>query len=105
MNVRQVVLVLSATVLVLVLVLENIAMTQPIFDDERLDVDRLAIDDSAVDNASNLFGDSDLRTIVSLLTRLVQRNTADASAAIEYEYEYEYRDAEYEYEENRMTES
>ena len=78
-------------------------MTQPIFDDERLDVDRLAIDDSAVDDASNLCGDSDRRTIVSLLTRLIQRKTADASAAIEYEYEY--RDAEYEYEENRMTES
>ena len=97
MDVRQVVLVLSATVLVL----EKIAMTRPIFDNERLDVDRLAIDDRAVDDASNLCGDSDLRTIVSLLTRLIQRKTADASDAIEYEYRY----AEYEYEENRMTES
>jgi len=97
MDVRQVVLVLSATVLVL----ENIAMTQPIFDDERLDVDRLALEDSAVDDASNLGDDSDLTTIFSRLTRLIQPKTADASDAIEYEY----RVAEYEYEENRMTES
>ena len=39
--VRQVVLVLSATVLVLVL--ERIAMTRPTFDHERLDVYRLSI--------------------------------------------------------------
>jgi len=80
-------------------------MTQSIFGDERLDVVRLAIEDSAVDDASNLGDDSDLTTIVSRRTRLIQRKTADAADAIEYEY----RDAEYEYvhehEKNRMTES
>ena len=40
--VRRIVLVLSATVLVLVL--EGAAMTPPIFDHERLDVYRLAMD-------------------------------------------------------------
>jgi len=43
--VRRIVLVLSATVLVLVL--ERPAMTPPIFDQERLDVYRLAMDDVA----------------------------------------------------------
>ena len=76
-------------------------MTQPMFDDKRLDAARLAIDDSAIDDASNLRGESDLRTIVSMLTRLIQRKTVDASDAIEYEY----RDAEYEYEKNRIPES
>ena len=78
-------------------------MTQPMFDDKRLDAARLAIDDSAIDDASNLRGESDLRTIVSMLTltRLIQRKKADASDAIEYEY----RDAEYEDEENRIAES
>ena len=49
MDVGQVVLVLSATVLVL----EKIAMTQPIFDDERLDVDRLAIDSCDLQTGTN----------------------------------------------------
>ena len=39
-------------------------------------MDRLAIDYSAIDNASNLRGESDLRTIVSLLSRLIQGKQA-----------------------------
>ena len=99
MDVTQVVLVLSVTVLVKVL--EKIAMTEPMFDDERLDVDRVAIDDRAIDDAPNLRGESDLGRIVSMQTRLIQRKKADASDAIEYEC----RCAECEYGENRIPES
>ena len=58
----------------------------------------------AIDEEPNRRGKSDLKRIVSMLTRLIQRKqtkTTMAEDAIEYEYEYEYRDAEYEYEENR----
>ena len=48
----------------------------------------------AVDEESNLRGKSDLKRIVSMLTRLIQRTEAVAEDRIEYEY----RDAEYEYE-------
>ena len=51
----------------------------------------------AVDKVTNLRGKSDLKRIVSMLTRLIQRTEAVAEDRIEYEYEYEYRDAEYEY--------
>jgi four helix bundle protein len=50
----------------------------------------------AIDEESNLRGKSDLKRIVSMLTRLVQRTGVVAEERIEYEYEY--RDAEYEYE-------
>ncbi len=50
----------------------------------------------AVDEESNLRGKSDLKQIVSMLTRLIQRTEAVGEDRIEYEYEY--RDAEYEYE-------
>jgi four helix bundle protein len=54
----------------------------------------------AIDNESNLRGKSDLKRIVSMLTRLIQRTEAIAEDRIDYEYEY--RDAEYEYEENQI---
>jgi hypothetical protein len=67
-------------------------MTQLSFAHERLDVYRLAIDDG---------GKSDLKRIVSMRTRLIQRQKTVAADAIEYEY----RDAEYEYEEHRGGEA
>ena len=54
---------------------------------------------SAIDGESNRRGKSELKRIVSMLTRLIQRTDRVAEGAIEYEYEYEYRDAEYESEE------
>ena len=42
----------------------------------------------------NQRGKSDLRRIVSMLTRLIQRSVRDTQDTIEYEYEY--RNAEYE---------
>ena len=51
----------------------------------------------AMDDQSNRQGKSELKRIVSMLTRLIQRTHTVAEDAIEYEYEY--RDAEYEYEE------
>jgi four helix bundle protein len=51
---------------------------------------------AAADEESNRQGKSQLRRIVSMLTRLIQRSDRVAQDAIEYEYEYEYRDAEYE---------
>ena len=50
----------------------------------------------AIDTESNRRGKSDLKRIVSMLTRLIQRTESVAEGSIEYEYEY--RDAEYEYE-------
>jgi four helix bundle protein len=50
----------------------------------------------AVDDNTNRRGKSDLKRIVSMLTRLIQRTEAVSEPSIEYEYEY--RDAEYEYE-------
>ena len=50
----------------------------------------------AIDDDSYHRGKSDLKRIVSMLTRLIQRTEAVSEAKIEYEYEY--RDAEYEYE-------
>ena len=52
----------------------------------------------AIDDKSNRHGKSELKRIVSMLTRLIQRTQTVAEDA--FEYEYEYRDAEYEYEEN-----
>ena len=51
----------------------------------------------AVDSESNRQGKSDLKRIVSMLTRLIQRTQTVSEGSVEYEYEY--RDAEYEYEE------
>ena len=51
----------------------------------------------AIDDESSHHGKSELKRIVSMLTRLIQRSQSVAEDAIEYEYEY--RDAEYEYEE------
>ena len=51
----------------------------------------------AIDDEANRRGKSDLKRIVSMLTRLIQRNQTVGGDAIEYEY----RDAEYEYEEPR----
>jgi four helix bundle protein len=51
---------------------------------------------NGIDDESNCQGKSDLKRLVSMLTRLIQRSTPVAEDAIEYEY----RDAEYEYEEN-----
>ena len=49
---------------------------------------------------ANQIGKSNLKRIVSILTRLIQRTTGVSEDRIEYEYEYEYeyRVAEYEYE-------
>jgi hypothetical protein len=59
----------------------------------------------AVDSELNRVGETNLRRIVSMLTRLTQRADSVSEGSIEYEYEYrdaeyeyEYRDAEYEYE-------
>jgi four helix bundle protein len=57
----------------------------------------------ALDDESNRRGKSDLKRIVSMLTRLIQRSETVSEGSIEYEYEY--RDAEYEYETNRIAES
>jgi len=56
----------------------------------------------AIDSESNRIGKSNLKRIVSMLTRLIQRTENVSEQSIEYEYEYrdaeyEYRDAEYEY--------
>jgi four helix bundle protein len=52
----------------------------------------------AIDEEPSRRAKSDLKRIVSMLTRLIQRRKTVADGAIEYEYVYEYRDAEYEYE-------
>ena len=51
----------------------------------------------AIDDESNRQGKLELKRIVSMLTRLIQRTQSVAENA--FEYEYEYRKAEYEYEE------
>jgi len=51
---------------------------------------------AAIDIETNRRGKSDLKRIVSMLTRLIQRTDVVSEGSIEYEYEY--RDAEYEYE-------
>jgi len=48
----------------------------------------------AIDDELNVRGKSDLKRIVSMLTRLIQRTQTVSEDQIEYEYEY--RDAEYE---------
>jgi four helix bundle protein len=48
-----------------------------------------------IDDDTNQFGKSNLKRIVLMLTRLIQRTTEVSDDRIEYEYEY--RDAEYEY--------
>ena len=50
----------------------------------------------AIDDDSNCRGKGDLKRIVSMLTRLIQRTTGISEDRIEYDYEY--RDAEFEYE-------
>jgi len=50
----------------------------------------------AIDPTSDSHGKSNLKRIVSMLTRLIQRTQSVSEGSIEYEYEY--RDAEYEYE-------
>ena len=50
----------------------------------------------AVDPESDSHGKSNLKRIVSMLTRLIQRTQSVSDGSIEYEYEY--RDADYEYE-------
>ena len=54
----------------------------------------------AIDSELNRDGKTNLKRIVSMLTRLIQRTDSVSEDWIEYEYEYEYeyRDAEYEYE-------
>ena len=52
----------------------------------------------AIDSESNRIGKTNLKRIVSMLTRLIQRTETVSEQSIEYKYEYEYRDAEYEYE-------
>lgn len=51
----------------------------------------------AIDAESSRVGKTNLKRIVSMLTRLIQRSQTVSDGSIEYEYEY--RDAEYEYEE------
>jgi len=108
------VLVLSETVLVLVL--ERMQMAESIFDHERLDVYRLAIEYvtssyriaaihdillsfEAIDPELNRVGKTNVRRIVSMLTRLIQRTDTVSEGSNEYEYEYRPpRRTEYEYE-------
>ena len=73
--------------LLLVLVLEWMPMSEPIFDHEKLDACIFEIARGSVRKTQ-------LRRIVSMPTRLIQRSGRMAQDAIEYEYEY--RDAEYE---------
>ncbi len=81
-------------------------MTEPIFDYDRLDGKQSLKDKNrAIDDESNRRGKSDMKRIVSMLTRMIQRTQRVAEGSIEYEYEYEYRDAEYEYELDRIAES
>jgi hypothetical protein len=49
----------------------------------------------AIDSELNRIGKTNLKRIVSMLTRLIQRSDSVSEESIEYEYEY--RDAEYEY--------
>jgi four helix bundle protein len=56
----------------------------------------------AIDDDCNRRGKSDLKRIVSMLTRLIQRTELSEGSI---EYEYEYRDAEYEYEADRTAQS
>ncbi|MBL8853987.1 MAG: four helix bundle protein [Planctomycetaceae bacterium] len=49
----------------------------------------------AIDDDSNCRGKTDLKRLVSMLTRLIQRTHGVSEDRIEYEYEY--RDPEYEY--------
>ena len=49
---------------------------------------------AAIDSEANRQGKSDLKRIVSMRTRLIQRTDTVSERSIEYEY----RDAEYEYE-------
>jgi four helix bundle protein len=56
--------------------------------------DVLRVCDAIADD-SNCRGKTDLKRIVSMLTRLIQRTNGVSEERIEYEYEY--RDAEYEY--------
>jgi hypothetical protein len=51
----------------------------------------------AIDLEVNRVGKINLKRIVSMLTRLIQRTDSVSEGSIEYDYEY--RDAEYEYEE------
>jgi four helix bundle protein len=60
--------------------------------------DVLAVCD-AIDGEANRRGKLDLKRIVSMLTRLIQRTDTVSEGSIEYEY----RDAEYEYESNAAT--
>ena len=55
----------------------------------------------AIDEESNRRGKLDLKRIVSMLTRLIQRKPTKTMA--QKAIEYEYRDAEYEYETNPET--
>lgn len=55
----------------------------------------------ALDDESNLRGQSDSERIVSMLSRLIQRTETISEGSIEYEYEY--RDAEYKYEPSAET--
>jgi hypothetical protein len=48
----------------------------------------------AIDSELNRIGKTNLKRIVSMLTRLIQRTDTVSEGSIEYEY----RDAEYEYE-------
>ena len=50
----------------------------------------------SIDSKLNRIGKTNLKRIVSMLTRLIQRTDTVSEGSIEYEYEY--RDAEYEYE-------
>ena len=52
----------------------------------------------AIDSELNRVEKTNLKRIVSMLTRLIQRTETVSEGSSEYEYEYEYRDAEYEYE-------
>jgi four helix bundle protein len=51
---------------------------------------------AAIDSELNRVGKTELKRIVSMLNRLIQRSDSVSEESIEYEYEY--RDAEYEYE-------
>jgi hypothetical protein len=51
---------------------------------------------AASDSELNRNRKTNLKRIVSILTRLIQRTETVSEGSIEYEYEY--RDAEYEYE-------
>jgi cystathionine beta-lyase family protein involved in aluminum resistance len=57
------------------------------------------------DDESNRRRKPNLKRIVSMFTRLIQRSESVSEGSIAYGYDDQYRDAEYQYETHRSAES